>query len=231
MTTHRFGPPIEKVEFKVTVLPREEETVFKLIGAANGSARTVFFYDTPDLKLHRRHHVYVRARVTENKNDSTVKLRPLPESGVPADWSSSDGRRIEADVVGTRMVTSVKLDGTPDPGEIEAVASGDLEPDKLFKKAQEAVVPVPVQDLSPLGPIRARLWDLPTSVFARELSVEEWTVDDELHFVELSFKVDRSEAPAAQRDWHKWLDGQGIDRDGDPRPKTEQVLEHLAARL
>ena len=231
MTTHSFGPPIEKVEFKVTVLQAEKQTVFELIGAANGIARTVFFYDTPDLVLHSQHHVYVRARVTEDKNDSTVKLRPLPVSGVPADWGSSDGRRIEADVVGERIVTSVKLDGTPDPGEIEAVAGGDLKPDKLFKKAQEALVPVSVEDLSPLGPIRARMWDLPTSVFARELSVEEWIVYDELRFLELSFKVDRSEAPAAERDWHKWLVGHGIGRDGDPRPKTEQVLEHLAARL
>jgi hypothetical protein len=231
MTTHSFGPPIEKVEFKVTVLQAEEQTVFDLLGAANGIARTVFFYDTPDLVLHRQRHVYVRARVTEDKSDSTVKLRPLPDSGVPADWGSSDGRRIEADVVGERIVKSVKLDGTPDPGEIEAVAGGDLKPDKLFKKAQEALVPVSVEDLSPLGPIRARVWDLPTSVFARELSVEQWTVDRKLHFLELSFKVDRSEAPAAERDWHKWLDGHGIGRDGDPRPKTEQVLEHLAARL
>ena len=125
-------------------------------------------------------------------------------------------------MVGERIVKSVDFDRTPDPGEIEAVAGGDLKPDKLFKKAHEALVPVSVEDLSPLGPIRARVWDLPTSVFARELSVEEWRVDDELHFVELSFKVDRSEAPAAERDWHKWLDGHGIGRDGDPRPKTSR---------
>jgi hypothetical protein len=99
MTTHSFGPPIEKVEFKVTVLQAEEQTVFELIGAANGIARTVFFYDTPDLVLHREHHVYVRARVTADKSDSTVKLRPLPDSGVPAEWGASDGRRIEAEVV------------------------------------------------------------------------------------------------------------------------------------
>ena len=55
MTTHSFGPPIEKVEFKVTVLQAEEQTVFELIGAANGIARTVCFYDTPDLVLHRQH--------------------------------------------------------------------------------------------------------------------------------------------------------------------------------
>ena len=75
------------------------------------------------------------------------------------------------------------------------------------------------------------MWDLPTSVFARELSVEQWIVDRDLQFVELSFKVDRSEAPAAGRDWHAWLAGRGIGRNGDPKPKTEQVLAHLAARL
>src|SRR3954465_9518027 len=88
MTTHSFRPPIEKVEFKATVPRGEKQRVFELIGAANGIARTVFFYDTRDLVLHRHHHVYVRARVTEDKNDSTVKLRPLPDLGVPAGWGS-----------------------------------------------------------------------------------------------------------------------------------------------
>jgi hypothetical protein len=235
MTAHnaRFGPPIEKVEFKVTVLPEEEQTVFRIIGEAGAAplARTVFFYDTPDLALSEQ-DVFLRARTTEGEeDDSTVKLRPLPDSGVPDAWESSDGRRIEADVVGERIVTSAKLDGGPDPGEIAQVARKNRTPDKLFSKAQEALVPISVEDLAVLGPVVARVWKLPDSVFARGLAVEEWTVDGTLHFVELSFKAKIDEAAAAKQEWHAWLDAQPIGRDGDPRPKTMQVLEALAAAL
>jgi hypothetical protein len=234
MTSHnaRFGPPIEKVEFKVTVLEHEEQAVFGVIGAAGAApvARRVFFYDTRELALCKQ-HVFLRARTTEGKDDdSTVKLRPLPDSGVPADWEASDGRRIEADVVGERIVTSAKLDGGPDQGEIDAVARGQLKPSKLFGKAQEALVPVPVKDLAALGPVKARVWDLPPDVFARGLSVEEWSLEG-LRFVELSFKAKPAEAPAAQQEFHAWLDSHGIGRDGDPDPKTARVLKHLADRL
>jgi hypothetical protein len=75
------------------------------------------------------------------------------------------------------------------------------------------------------------VWKLPDSVFARGLAVEEWTVDGTLHFVELSFKAKIDEAAAAEQEWHAWLDAQPIGRDGDPRPKTMQVLEALAAAL
>ena len=100
--------------------------------------RRVYFYDTPELALFARDLV-LRARVTEgDDDDSTVKLRPLPLPGIPAPWSTTEGVRVELDVVGSRQVPSAKLDGEPDAGEIEQVAHGMTKLSKLFSKAQEA---------------------------------------------------------------------------------------------
>ena len=75
----------------------------------------MYFYDTPELALFARDLV-LRARVTEgDDDDSTVKLRPLPLPGIPAPWGTTEGVRVELDVVGSRQVPSAKLDGEPGP--------------------------------------------------------------------------------------------------------------------
>jgi hypothetical protein len=94
MATHSeaggFGeldPAIQKLEFKVTVLPPEEPKVqAELRRAENPARRKVYFYDTPGLALLAKDLV-LRARVTDgDDDDSTVKLRPLPLASEP--WPS-----------------------------------------------------------------------------------------------------------------------------------------------
>jgi len=240
--TGRFGeldPAVQKLEFKVTVLPAEEPRVQAELREAGvePARRKVFFYDTPDLALSGEDLV-LRARVTEgDDDDSTVKLRPLPLPEIPARWRETDGVRIELDVVGARQVPSAKLDGKPDPGEIEQVAKGALELSKLFSKAQEACIAeglprgTSLDDLAVLGPVAARKWDLPPRTFPYELSVEEWTLPDGPHFIELSFKVEPGEASRADRAFHAELDRMDIGHDGDPDPKTARVLAFFAERL
>ena len=198
--------------------------------------RKVYFYDTPKLALFAKGLV-LRARVTDgDDDDSTVKLRPLPLPDVPARWSASDGVRIELDVVGARQVPSAKLDGEPDRGEIEQVERRALGLSKLFSKAQEALVAdglpsgTSLDDLAVLGPVDARKWDLPPETFPHELSVEEWSLPDGTHFIELSFKVTPDQAPAAERDFHALLDRLEIGHDGDPQTKTPRGPEALSPR-
>ena len=97
MATHTeargFGeldPAIQKLEFKVTVLPPEEPKVqAELRRAENPARRKVYFYDTPELALLAKDLV-LRARVTDgDDDDSTVKLRPLPLPNIPARWSAT----------------------------------------------------------------------------------------------------------------------------------------------
>ena len=235
----QIDPAIQKLEFKVTVLPAEEPNVHAELQRAGvtPARRTVYFYDTPGLELFARDLV-LRARVTEgDDDDSTVKLRPLPLPGIPAPWHTTDGVRIELDVVGAKQVPSAKLDGEPDPGEIEQVEQGLVKLSKLFSKAQEACVEdglpsgTALDDLAVLGPVDARKWELPPAAFPHELSVEEWTLPDGPHFVELSFKVAPGEAESAQRAFRSLLDRLDIGHVGDPEPKTPRVLRFFAERL
>jgi hypothetical protein len=236
MTT---DPAIQKIEFKVTVLPPEESRVHAELRRVGVSPvrRKVYFYDTPELALFANNLV-LRARVTEgDDDDSTVKLRPLPLPGIPTRWSATDGVRIELDVVGSKQVPSAKLDGEPDRGEVEQVEQGALKLSKLFNSAQEALVAdglpsnTSLNDLAVLGPVAARKWDLPPETFPHKLSVEEWSLPDGPHFVELSFKVTPDEAQSAERAFHSLLDRLQIGHDGDPDPKTPRVLRFYAERL
>ena len=181
-----FDPAIQKLEFKVTVLPAEEPKVQAELRRAGVDPvrRKVYFYDTPELALFAKDLV-LRARVTDgDDDDSTVKLRPLPLPDIPAGWSATDGVRIELDVVGEKQVPSAKLDGEPDRGEIEQVEHGALKLSKLFTKAQEALVAdglpsaTSLNDLAVLGPVDARKWELPPETFPHKLSVEEWSLPD-----------------------------------------------------
>jgi hypothetical protein len=234
-----LDPAIQKLEFKVTVLAAEEPKVQAELRRTGVSParRKVYFYDTPELALFAKDLV-LRARVTDgDDDDSTVKLRPLPVPNIPARWVATDAVRIELDVVGKKQVPSGKLDGAPDRGEIERVEHKALELSKLFTKAQEALVAdelpssTSLNDLAVLGPVDARKWDLPPETFPHKLSVEEWSLPDGTHFIELSFKVAPDEAVAAEVAFHALLDRLEIGHNGDPNPKTPRVLEILAERL
>jgi hypothetical protein len=234
-----LDPAIQRLEFKVTVLPEEEPAIqheLRLTGV-RPARRKVYFYDTPELALAGR-DLYLRARVTDgDDDDSTVKLRPLPLPDVPARWRAAADVRIELDVVGDRRVPSAKLDGTPDRGEIEQVERGARAVGKLFGKAQEAVIAdalpagVAVDDLAVLGPVNACKWELPPAAFPYDLAVEEWSLPDATHFTELSFKVEPDGAADAQQAFHALLDRLGVDPAGDQEPKTPRVLRIFAARL
>ena len=230
---------IEKLEFKVTVLPAEEPAVQAELRSAgvDPARRTVYFYDTPELALFAMDLV-LRARVTDgDDDDSTVKLRPLPLPDIPARWRTTEGVRIELDVVGSKEVPSAKLDGKPDRGEIEQVEQRALKLSKLFTKRQEAIIDdalpsgTALDDLAVLGPVDARKWNLQPAAFPHELSVEEWSLPDAIHFVELSFKVEPDQATVAEQAFHALLDRLGIGHDGDPEPKTPRVLRFFAERL
>jgi len=234
-----LDPAIQKLEFKVTVLqPEEPKVQAELRGAGVSPARRkVYFYDTPELALFAKDLV-LRARLTDgDDDDSTTKLRPLPLPNIPARWRATDGVRIELDVVGKKQVPSAKLDGQPDRGEIEQVEHGVQKLSKLFTKAQEALVAdelpsgTSLNDLAVLGPVDARKWDLPPETFPHKLSVEEWSLPDGTHFVELSFKVAPDEAESAERAFHSLLDRLKIGHNGDPDPKTPRVLKFFAERL
>jgi hypothetical protein len=234
-----LDPAIVKVEFKLTVLAGDEPKVQALLGKARVPVerRRVYFYDTRDLALDAR-HLILRSRVIGgDDDDSTVKLRPAGLSGDDAGWRRIDGIRAELDVVGAKHVISAKLDGEPDPGEIEAVEAERRSIASLFKREQEALVEayaseVSWDDLEVLGPVDARKWVLgDLQGFPYELCIEEWALPDASRFIEVSFKVDPGEAEAAQTAFRGLLDDLRIDATGDQVAKTPRVLRFFADRL
>src|SRR5262245_9071966 len=133
---------IQKVEFKLTVLAAEEPKVQALLERLNArpQRRKVYFFDTKALALFGADLV-LRARATDgDDDDSTVKLRPVDLSAGDAAWRAIDGVRIELDVVGDRQVTSAKLDGAPDRGEIEQVEAARRPLASLFGGKQEQLI-------------------------------------------------------------------------------------------
>src|SRR3954451_19794972 len=96
---------IQKVEFKLTVLPRDERKVQALLAheRADPERRRVYFYDTGELALYARDLVLRSRAIRGGAGDSTVKLRPVDLSREEAGWREIDGIRIELDVVGSRQ--------------------------------------------------------------------------------------------------------------------------------
>ena len=231
---------IQKVELKLTVLAEEEPRVQDLLEkeGAQPQRRRVYFYDTRDLALYKR-DVVLRARVTQgDDDDSTVKLRPVDLADDDASWRQIDGIRIELDVVGDKQVTSAKLDGQPDHGEIEGVEAKDRKVGSLFSQKQERLIAdyapkgVSLDQLEMLGPVDARKWDLDQpGGFPYALSVEEWSLPDATRFIELSFKVPAEEANDAQAAFRAFLTDLDVKPAGDQAPKTPRVLEFFAGRL
>jgi hypothetical protein len=234
-----IDPAIDKVELKLTVLTTDEPHVQALLAArrAEPTRRRVYFYDTRELALDAR-HLILRSRLIQGEDDdSTVKLRPADLSGDGAGWREIGGVEAELDVVGSRQVVSARVDGEPDPGEIEDVEAERRPVASLFSRKQEALVEayaddVSLDDLEVLGPIDARKWELDDlEGFPYELSIEEWALPDASRFIELSFKVDPGEATDAQTAFRALLADLEIDATGDQVPKTSRVLRFFADRL
>ena len=235
-----LDPAIQKVEFKLTVLAVEEVKVQALLQAEGDQPqrRKVYFYDTKDLALSRSNLV-LRARVTQgDEDDSTVKLRPVDLRDGEARWRQTDDIRIELDVVGDKQVPSAKLEGRPDRGAIEEVQARQRRVGSLFSGKQRQLIAdyapdgISLRELEVLGPVDARKWDLDSPLgFPHTLSVEEWSLPDATHFIELSFKVSADQANDAQIAFRALLAGLEIDVAGDQTAKTPRVLKFFADRL
>jgi hypothetical protein len=235
-----IDPAVETVEFKLTVLPEEEDRVEALLQREGGppQRRKVYFYDTKDLALYGKDLV-LRARVTQgDDDDSTVKVRPADLSDDDASWRQIDGIRIELDVVGDKKVSSAKLDGKPERGEIEEVEAKRRRVASLFSGKQERLIDdrapdgLSLRELDVLGPVDARKWELDDlEGFPYKLSVEEWSLPDATRFIELSFKVSRDEANAARTAFRTLVTGLELNVAGDQTPKTPRVLKYFADRL
>jgi hypothetical protein len=229
---------IGEVEFKITVRANQEDLVRAELERAEiePERRRVYFYDTQALALFDA-GVVLRARVTRDAaDDSTVKLRPVVPADIDRRWKQTDGFKIELDMVGDTPVCSAKLEAEQRRDEIDDVAAGERPMRTLFSDDQENLIgdyaPIGISwhELSVLGPVDVRKWELEPAGFPHEVTIEEWVLPDDSDLIELSIKVPADQALDAGKAFSALLAERGVDAAGDQQAKTRTVLEFFTER-
>lgn len=181
--------------------------------------------------------VILRLReIKDDKDDSTVKLRPFDQTRLTPRWLKAKTQdswefKVEGDWVGDRHVIAASL--VADQNQVKEVARGETPPGRVFSAGQEqflrdcASVRVTLNELRVLGPVDAIRWKK-VRLGNFEAAVEQWDVDDALRFLELSIVAGPDQAVEEQRRFEQLIAAKGIVLDQRQETKTRMVLEHLA---
>lgn len=233
--TLEIDPAIQVVEVKITAQIHDEDLVRAALERSGEEPehRRVFFFDTASLELFDA-GVVLRARVvTDDTDDSTVKLRPVDPTTLDDAWKRADGFEIELDGVGDKLICSAKLSADQRRDEIDEVAAGTRPLRKLFSDEQERLVTehapraIAWGELRVLGPIKVRKWKVEPEDFEDEIVAEEWTLPDGSDLIELSIKVPPSRARQATDEFMAFLEARGFDTEGDQQTKTKGALGYF----
>jgi hypothetical protein len=225
------------VEVKVTVIERDEARALRTFRLArkDGEERRIFFYDTPKLDLYKK-GVALRARECGDECESTVKIRPVDPKRVDPKWKKKTGFKVEADVVGSKVIRSASYSIAQKAGEIEEVASGERPIEKLFSGDQEeflsemAPARIDFGKLVSLGPVAATRWKFRNAGLPYDLCLEEWRLPDGRDVIEVSIKASQPEAAAAQAALGGFLVELGIEQETRAQTKTLTALQYFAAK-
>lgn len=232
----RSKSSVGAVEIKVTVKPDQELQALRALELNEDSAevRVIYFFDTLRLDLFNS-GIALRARLVKgDKDDSTVKFRPVKPEKISDEWKKLSGFKLEADCVGPRVVCSASHTIPQHRGEIVDVAKGERPIKSLFSKDQERFLgaffkgSVNYKNVRVLGPIRVLRWKLKHKGFPYELTAEEWRLPDGEDLVEASIKVPPGKAQSAQKAFEKHLRKIGLDPAGAQQTKTRTALEYFA---
>jgi len=231
----RLIADMHSVEIKVTVRPDQELRAERSMALNEDTAeiRVIHFYDTPQLHLFNA-GVALRTRLVKgDRDDSTVKIRPVEAANVTDEWRKLNGFKLEADCVGDRVVCSASLTVPQKQHEINEVAKGKRPIEKLFSKDQERFLgqfykgTVDFGALRVLGPIRVLRWKLTQKHFQHQLTLEEWRLPNGEDLVEVSIKTPPKDAPQARKDFDKHLRELGLDPKGAQETKTRTALNYF----
>jgi hypothetical protein len=228
----------DSVELKLTVPEHDHRSAVAALGMdpLEAQIRQVFFFDTPDLALDEQ-GVVVRARRIQGKgDDSTVKLRPVVPTELPAELRASSDFRVEVDALPGGFVCSGTLKRTLDSGHVKKTVTGDRPLRKLFSKQQRAYFAehtkgVELDDLSLLGPIFVLKLRFTPEELGRRMVAEMWIYPDGSRVLELSTRTETNEAFQVAVEAREYLAGRGIDLSGEQQTKTKKALEYFAGAL
>lgn len=197
--------------------------------------RWVHFYDTPELSLFGEGLILRARKVADGEDDSTVKVRPLVADDAPAEIAGADGFECETDWLLDRTVASCKLSADQGTGEIDEVAAGVRELEKLFSPEQEdfitwAAPDAPsLEELDDLGPVDVWVWRIRSRRLPAQVTAEHWVIDGAGELLEISMRVPETDAEDAMDALLGWLESRGIAVSDTQETKTRWVLEHFAA--
>ena len=230
-TEVRLDPRIGAVEIKITARIEDEDLILDYLKRSREEpeARTIWFFDTPDLGLFDA-GVVLRARKRPGEDDSTVKLRPVDPAKIPINWVKTEGFEIEMDRVGDREVISAKLSSVQEGGEIDDAIDGKRPLRKLFTRDQERLIeefsPADISwdDLTAMGPIEVSKWKVDFDDFDYEIVVERWKLPDKSDLVELSIKTEPGKAVQASEEFLTFLTKRGLVVEEDQQTKTRGAL-------
>lgn len=229
----------DQVEIKITVLGDEKALAAENLDLdpARATRRGIYFFDTPTLDLCAAGLVVRARQIDDDTDDSTVKIRPADPTTIDKRWRETDGFKLEADVVGDKVVISASLKAPQKRGEIGDVAAGKRPISKLFSKEQEDFLGelgksrIDLDALAVLGPIATLRLEVKRPGLDYELTAERWAMPDGENLLELSIKCPPEEAVVAREVFEAFLAGHGLDSQGIQQTKTKRALEGFAKRL
>ncbi|MCP3867408.1 MAG: hypothetical protein GY703_04775 [Gammaproteobacteria bacterium] len=229
----------DKVEIKITVARSDEGRAVDALAIErrDSARRDIYFFDTPELDLFNA-GVVLRARAIEDdKDDSVAKIRPVKPGKVDKKWHDTEGFKIEADVVGEKVVMSASLKVGQKKDAIEKVVRGKSDTSELFSKQQKALVGafaegvIERKDIAILGPIHTLRADIERPGMAYRITTEYWTLPDGRQLLEMSIKCPPEEAVVAREVFAAFLAGHGLDPNGTQSTKTRLALVSLVEQL
>jgi hypothetical protein len=230
-----IDPDILAVEVKITAQVQDEEKVRRYLERSGQEPqhRQVYFFDTSELALFDGGVVLRARKITDDADDSTVKLRPVDPTNLSVAWKQTKDFVIELDQVGDNTICSAKLSSEQKREEIDEVAAGEREIRKLFSAVQEQLIeehaPTSVtwEDLRVLGPVEVLKWKIDPKGFGEEVTAEQWTLPDRSDLIELSIKVKPEEAGDASGEFLSFLNENGFTTEGDQQTKTRGALTYF----
>jgi hypothetical protein len=228
----------DAIELKLTIRPDQEAKAIRFfsLDRSSGESRKIYFFDTPKLDLFEK-GVFLRARLVKGgADDTTVKIRPVDPDKVTPAWKKEKGFKLEADVVGTRVVKSASLSSAQDGSEIKEVTARKRPLEKLFTSEQErflgsfSPVTVDFAKLKTLGPIEALRWKVEMEGLEDTITAEEWHLPDGSEQLEVSIKVPPGQVTSGHKRFGAFLKKAGLDFGSSQEAKTRVALKYFASR-
>jgi hypothetical protein len=165
-----------------------------------------------------------------------VKLRPVVPSELPKDLKASDSFGVEVDASPGGFVCSGSMKGVPKADVRTTILKGGRIRD-LFSKEQRALFKrhapdgLELDDLKVLGPIFVLKVKTPLEGFRYPLVAEVWLYPDGTRILELSTKCPPGQAFQAAVEGRAFLNGKGVELEGEQQTKTRTALEFFSKEL